>query len=420
MTDFQPEIFLENLFKAGLAAADPRVVLPRYLPDPPKKGRTIVIGAGKAGGAMAKAVEDHWNDELEGLVVTRYDYSLPTERIKVIEAAHPVPDEAGQQAAIDIRRMVEGLSEDDLVLCLISGGGSALLSAPAPCLSAEEKRALTKKLLKSGATIHEINIVRKHLSLIKGGQLGKAAAPARLHTLLVSDVSGDDPDVIASGPTLPDPSTQAQALAIIEKYRIGITDEIRAYLSDPANETPKPGDAYLESGTVEIIAKARDSLEAAAKYARAQGVEPIILGDAIEGEARAVGAAQVREVLQHKGDRPVVFLSGGETTVTVTGNGRGGRNSEYLLGAVIEAAGQEGLYGLACDTDGIDGMEDNAGAIFTPDIWAQAQQKGLDPATFLHNNDAYSVFEAMGGLIKTGPTFTNVNDFRALLLTGRT
>ncbi len=406
-----PVIFLNDLFKAGLEAADPLKVVPPHLPPLPK-GRIIVIGAGKASAAMAKAVEESWPDaEIEGLVVTQHRYAVPTEKIEIIEAAHPVPDDAGEQACTRILQMVESLSEDDLVLCLISGGGSALLSMPAPCLSSEEKREINKALLKSGATIHEMNSVRKHLSAVKGGRLALAAQPAKIVTLIISDVPGDDPSTVASGPTLPDATTQDEALAVIDKYNVAVSDDVRAWLSDPENETPD-----FEPGETKIVARAQDALFAAASFASSQGVEPIILGDDIEGEARKVGDDHVQEAFHCLNKSPVILISGGETTVTIKGNGKGGRNTEYLLAATIAGLGHKQIYGIACDTDGIDGSEDNAGALFTPNTLAQAKKKDIDPAVYLNNNDAYSFFEATGDLIITGPTFTNVNDFRAILV----
>lgn len=412
----EPAEFLHDLFVIGLAAADPLRVVPPHLPAPPK-GRTIVIGAGKAAAAMAKAVEDHWpNEAMSGLMVTRYDYGQPTRKIEVLEAAHPVPDEAGEQACQLIFKQLEGLTKDDLVLALMSGGGSALLSAPAPCLGSTEKRALNKALLKSGATIHEMNCVRKHLSAVKGGQLALAATPAQLITLVISDVPGDDPRTVASGPTLPDPTTQAQALAIIDRYQIPVSETVRAWLNDPANETPKPENPAFTEHQVKVIARAADALAAAADFATKSGVTPLILGDDIEGEAQIVGQEHTAKAIRMAAMAPCILLSGGETTVTVKGSGKGGRNAEYLLAAMIAAAGNPRIYGLACDTDGIDGSEDNAGAVFTPAMWAQAQAQGLDPQAYLDNNDAYSFFAALGGLVVTGPTCTNVNDFRAILV----
>ena len=408
--DISPQAFLRGLFDAGLAAANPLEIMPAYLPKPPK-GRCIVIGAGKAAASMARAVEDNWQGDIEGVVVTRYGYGMPTKRIKVIEAAHPVPDAAGEQAAKEIFKMLEGLTANDLVIALISGGGSALLCAPASCLSADEKRGINKALLRSGANIHEMNAVRKHLSSVKGGRLGLAALPARLETYVISDVPGDAAYTVASGPTLPDPTTLEQALSVIKRYNIPVSDAVMAYLSDPANETPKPDDARFAANKAALIGRCKESLEAAARYAEAHGVKAVIIGDAVEGEARIVGAEHARMALAQAGKGPTVFLSGGETTVTVKGNGRGGRNTEYLLAAALAANADKRIYGLACDTDGIDGSEDNAGAFFTPDTLAAHQ----GAQSYLDNNDAYSFFEKTGSLIVTGPTCTNVNDFRALL-----
>lgn len=411
-----PAEFLRDLFMVGLAAADPLKTVPPHLPPPPE-GRTIVIGAGKAAAAMARAVEDNWpNDRIEGLVVTRYDYGQPTQKIEVLEAAHPVPDESSEQACQRIFKKLENLTENDLVLALMSGGGSALLSAPAKCLSSAEKRALNKALLKSGATIHEMNCVRKHLSAVKGGRLALAALPAQLVTLVVSDVPGDDPRTVASGPTLPDPTTQEQALAIIERYQIPVSAAVKAWLQEPAHETPKPGNPDFASHATKVISSAKDTLAAAADFATKAGVTPLILGEDIEGEARAVGQEHMSKALRLAEMAPCLLLSGGETTVTVKGDGKGGRNAEYLLASMIAAQGHPGIYGLACDTDGIDGSENNAGAFFTPAMWQAAQSLGLDAQAYLDNNDAYSFFEKIDGLIVTGPTCTNVNDFRAILV----
>jgi hydroxypyruvate reductase len=414
-----PEKFLYDLFQAGLAVVDPLKITAQYLPETLPKSRVIVIGAGKASAMMAHAVEKAWpHIALEGLVVTRYDYGVPTEKIRVIEAAHPVPDDAGQRACHEMLQVINGLSADDLVIALISGGGSALLSLPAPCLSSDEKRALNRVLLNCGATIHEINCLRKHLSKIKGGQLALAAAPAKVLTLLISDIPGDDPCTIASGPTLPDPTTHAQARAVIEKYKIEISDDMRAFLQDPANETPKPDHPAFHGHEAKIIARAQDALEAAAQFADAHKIKPVILGDDIEGEARHVAKAHIELAFGYldAGKGGHVLISGGETTVTIKGNGKGGRNTEYLLAAMIAADGRQGIFGIACDTDGIDGSENNAGAFFTPDTMEKSRALGLDASAFLENNDAYNFFEAVGGLIVTGPTYTNVNDFRALLV----
>ncbi|MBS0442028.1 MAG: glycerate kinase [Proteobacteria bacterium] len=423
-----PRGFLRALYDAAVARALPGENTAVWLPPPPE-GRTVVIGAGKAGGAMAQAVDALWPEDapLSGLVVTRYDHVPPAYkarpgRIEVVEAAHPVPDEAGRRAAQRIAQLAQGLTADDLVLCLISGGGSALLSLPAPGISLEEKQAINKALLKSGAAIDEMNCVRKHLSAIKGGRLATNCAPARVVTLLISDVPGDAPEVIASGPTVPDSTTCADALAILTRYGIAIPPAARAGLESGAFESPKPGDARFKGHQVHMIATPRQSLEAAAAMARAAGITPYILSDEIEGESREVGkvhAALARSVA-HAGTpfaKPCVILSGGETTVTVKSKGgRGGRATEFLLGCAIALQGQPGVHVLAADTDGIDGVEDNAGAIVTPDTLARARTQGMKAQEFLDANNAYGFFAPLGDLVVPGPTFTNVNDFRALLV----
>jgi glycerate 2-kinase len=415
-----PESFLKSLLASALAAADPLKVVPPHLPAPPK-GRTIVVGAGKAAAAMAKAVEDHWPGPLEGLVVTRYDHGLPCSRIEVVEAAHPVPDAAGRAAAARILQRVQGLTSDDLVLVLISGGGSALLTLPGPGLTLEDKQATVRALLKSGATIGEMNTVRKHLSAIKGGRLGIAAAPARLVTLAISDVPGDHLSVIASGPTVPDTSSFADARAVLAKYDIVPSEPVRRFLAEAREETPKPGDPRLAHASAVLVARPQDSLLAAAKTAESSGVTPLILGDALEGEAREVGQvmAGIAQSVRRHGhplQPPAVLLSGGETTVTVHGNGRGGRNLEFLLSLAIALDGAERVYALAADTDGIDGTEDNAGAFLDAQTLDRVRAEGLDPKDRLRDNDAWSVFAAAGSLIRTGPTRTNVNDFRAIFI----
>jgi hydroxypyruvate reductase len=415
-----PREFLRSLFDAALAAADPARCVAPHLPAPPK-GRTIVLGAGKAAAKMARAVEDHWPRPLSGLVVTRYGHGVPCDRIEVVEAAHPVPDAAGQRAATRILEMAQGLSADDLVLCLISGGGSALLALPAQGLSLDDKRAVNRALLRSGANIGEMNCVRKHLSAIKGGRLAAAAAPARLVSLLISDVPGDDPAVIASGPTVPDPTTFADALAVLTKYSIEEPAAVIAHLRNAEDETPKPGDARLARIETKIVARPQDALEAAAALAMKAGVDPIILGDSIEGEAREVAmvhagiARQVRRYGQ-PARAPAVLLSGGETTVTVRGQGRGGRNAEFLLALAVALQGEPGIHAVAGDTDGIDGTEDNAGALLDPTSLARAAARGIDAKRALAGNDGYGFFAALGDLIVTGPTRTNVNDFRAILI----
>ena len=421
MSDSDPGALLRRLFDAALAAADPAKAVPPCLPDPPK-GRTLVVGAGKAAGAMARAVEDHWKGELTGLVVTRYGHAVTCDRIEVVEAAHPVPDQAGLDAARRILEMVQGLGPDDLVLCLISGGGSALLSLPAPGITLEQKQAVNKALLRSGAAIDEMNCLRKHLSAIKGGRLAAAAAPAKLVSLLISDVPGDDPAVIASGPTVADPTSFADALAILDKYGIDAPAAVRAHLEKAAEETPKPGDPRLAHCETRMIARPQDSLEAAAAVARAAGVTPVILGDSLEGEAREVAqvmAGIARQVARfgQPAAAPCVLLSGGETTVTLRGRGRGGRNAEFLLALTVALEGAPGIHAIACDTDGIDGSEDNAGALCGPDSLKRAAAARLDAKALLADNDGYGFFSGLGDLVVTGPTLTNVNDFRAVLVT---
>lgn len=410
------------MFQAAVDAALPEKCVPPHLPAAPR-GRTIVVGAGKASGAMAKAVEDHWPGALEGLVVTRYGHGAPCRRIEIVEASHPVPDAAGQEAARRILSMVSGLSADDLVLCLISGGGSALLALPADGITLADKQVINKALLKSGATIAEMNCVRKHLSAVKGGRLAAAAAPARVVSLMISDVPGDDPAVIASGPTVADPTTSAEALAILEKYAIAVPANVRAHLVSPAAETLKPGDARLAGVSNVMIATPQMSLEAAASLAREAGVMPLVLANDIEGEARDVGfvhAAIARQVHRfgQPAPAPCALISGGETTVTLRGTGLGGRNTEFLLALAVALDGHPGIYGLAADTDGIDGSEDNAGAIITPDTLARAENLGVSAKAMLANNDPYSFFSAIGDLVETGPTLTNVNDFRAVVVLG--
>lgn len=433
----QPRAFLECLFNAAVTRALPLQNIARFLPTPPTRqsgGRTIVLGAGKAGGSMAQAVEALWpvDAPLEGLVVTRYHHIPPRpaglpQRIEIVEAAHPVPDAAGMAAAGRMLSMVQGLSPDDLVLCLISGGGSALLSLPADGLTLEDKQRINHDLLNSGANIGEMNCVRKHLSRIKGGRLAAACAPARVVTLAISDVPGDEPSVIASGPTVPDATTCADALAILRRYAIDVPPAVRVSLENDALETPKPGAAAFLGHEVHLTATPQQSLEAAAELARAAGLATYILSDAMEGESREVGKvhAALARAVALRGQpfaRPCVILSGGETTVTIrkqvegTSRGRGGRAGEFCMGLALALQGQGGVYALAADTDGIDGIEDNAGAYVAPDTCQRALAAGMKLDNFLDRNDAYGYFDRLGDLVVTGPTHTNVNDFRVLLI----
>ncbi|PKU21427.1 glycerate kinase type-2 family protein [Telmatospirillum siberiense] len=415
-----PRDLLRQMFDAAVAAAQPSHAIPHHLPKPPK-GRMVVIGAGKASAAMARVVEDNWPGPLSGLVVTRYGYGVPCQRIEIVEAAHPVPDAAGLAAAQRIYDLAAGLTADDLVLCLISGGGSALLALPHPDLTLEDKQAVNKALLASGATITEMNCVRRHLSAIKGGRLAAACHPAKVVTLLISDVPGDNPSDIASGPTVGDATSCADALAIIRRYGIEVPPKVLAVLESGRGETIKPEDPRLAGIDTRIIAAPQLALEAAAAIAEKAGIKTHILGDSLEGEARDVGKAMAGIALQvaRRGqpfETPCILLSGGETTVTVRGKGRGGRNVEFLLSLGIALDGQPGVYALAADTDGVDGMEDIAGALFAPDTLARAWAKGIKPKDALADNDGHGFFEALGDQLITGPTLTNVNDFRAILI----
>ena len=423
MKDADARALLRALFDAALAAARPATCLAPYIDAlRPPRGRTIVVGAGKASAAMARAVEDRWPHALEGLVVTRYGYGEACKRIEIVEAAHPVPDEKGIAAAGRILQRVQGHTADDLVLCLVSGGASALLAAPAPGLTLADKQAVNRALLKSGANIVEMNTVRKHLSAIKGGRLALAAQPARVLSWLISDVPNDDPGVIGSGPTVADRTTFADALAVLAKYRIDPPAAVRTHLEKGAagaiEETPKPGDPRMAQVETVMVATPRHSLDAAAAVARARGLEVVMLGDNLEGEARDLGAAHARLALdlQKRGGKPTVILSGGETTVTVRGKGRGGRNVEYLVAEAIAAAGAPGIWGLAADTDGVDGAEDIAGGVFGPDSLQRARALGRDPQAMLDDNDGHGFFGLLGDSLVTGPTRTNVNDFRATLV----
>ncbi len=411
---------LRAMFDAAVAAAQPAICLPPCLPLPPK-GRTIVIGAGKASAAMARVLEAHWPGPLEGLVVTRYGYEVPCQRIEIVQAAHPVPDAAGQRASGRILKQVRGLAADDLVIALISGGGSSLLVAPGPGLTLADKQAVNTALLRSGATISEMNCVRRHLSAIKGGRLAAACHPARLLTLLISDVPGDAPVDIASGPTVADPSTCADALAIVARYSIGLPPAVRALLESGEGESVKPGNPKLARSETRIITAPQIALEAAAKVARAAGFTPHILSDSLEGEARDIGKAHAGMARQvalrgQPFTPPCVLLSGGETTVTLRGNGRGGRNVEFLLALALALDGLPGVHAIAGDTDGVDGIEEIAGACLSPDTLARAWAQGINPRASLDNNDGHGFFQALGDSVVTGPTLTNVNDFRAILI----
>ena len=412
--------FLETLFRTAIAAAQPALCVPPNLPKP-RVGRLIVIGAGKASAEMARAVEDHWQGTLEGLVVTRYGYAVPCRHIEIVEAAHPVPDQAGEGAARRMLELVGGLTADDTVLCLMSGGGSSLLPLPLAGITLADKQAVNRALLASGASIGEMNCVRRHLSAIKGGRLAAACHPAHVVTLLISDVPGDAPADIASGPTVADATTCADALDIVRRYGIALPPNVRQVLESGLGESIKPGDPRLAWHEVRMVAAPQMALEAAARVAREAGFNTCILGDSIEGEAREVGkvmAGIALGVARHAQPfaAPCILLSGGETTVTVRGDGRGGRNVEFLLAAAIALRGQPGIHGLAGDTDGVDGQEEIAGGYFSPSSLARAFALGLRPQQSLDRNDGHGFFGALGDAVVTGPTLTNVNDFRAILV----
>jgi hydroxypyruvate reductase len=420
----EPRVLLKRLFDAAIASAQPSRCVPAHLPDPRElgRGRLLVVGAGKASAAMARAVEEHWAGEasrLAGLVVTRYGHGVPCRHVEIVEAAHPVPDAAGLAAARRMLRLVQGLGPDDLVLCLISGGGSSLLPLPLPGLTLEHEQAVHRALLKSGVTISEMNCVRRHLSAIKGGRLAAACHPARVLTLLISDVPGDDPTDIASGPTVADPTTCADALAIVRRHGIALPPEAMELLASGRGESIKPGDPLIAGVQTRLIATPQRALEAAAAAARDAGVAAHVLGDAIEGEARDVGTVLAGIALQ-VADRsqpvqpPCVLLSGGESTVTVAGQGRGGRNVEFLLSLGIALKGHPRVHALAGDTDGVDGLEEIAGALLGPDTLSRAWALGIRPRDRLADNDGHGFFEALGDSVVTGPTLTNVNDFRAI------
>ena len=412
---------LEQLFRDAIDVVLPSWCVAPYLPA--AAGSTVVVGAGKAAAAMAKVAAEHYGDTARGLVITRYGHGLGLERVggvDIVEAGHPIPDDTGNAAATHILKLVHECGEDALVVCLLSGGGSALLALPAEGISLADKQAVTHALITSGATIDEINCVRKHLSAVKGGRLAIAAYPAPVVTLAISDVSGDDPSVIASGPTTADPTTFADARDILQKFGIEPPPAVSRHLKVAAVETPKPGDPRLRDGRLHIIAAASQALDAAAQSAEAAGYEPIILGDAIQGEARDVAKTHALLAREHLSrDKPVALLSGGETTVTISGTGGGGPNTEYALALAIALSGTPGIFAIACDTDGIDGSEDNAGAMIFPDTLARAKALGLDPEAHLENNDSYGFFAPLEDLVIPGPTYTNVNDFRAILIDPR-
>ncbi len=412
--------FLCDLYHAAVDAAHPRTRLEPLLP-PERDGKAIVIGAGKAAAAMALEFEKAWRGPVSGLVVTRYGHGEVCRRVKVVEAAHPVPDSAGQDAATAMLKLVEGLTTQDKVFILMSGGGSSLLSLPAPGITLQEKKQINSALLKSGAPIQEINCVRKHLSAIKGGRLALRCQPAETFTYAISDVPGDDPSVIASGPTVADATTSAQALQILERYSVTISESVRRWLESEDSETPKPGCLDASRHHFRLIATPKQSLDAAAQLASSRGITPLVLGDRIEGESSEVakvmaGIAQYILVHDQPLKKPCVILSGGETTVTVGGTGRGGRNTEFLLSLAAQLKGVKGVYALAADTDGIDGSEHNAGAVLMPGTPARAEERNLSLQSYIANNDSFSFFEALGDLVVTGPTRTNVNDFRAIYI----
>lgn len=420
-----PRDYLLESFSVAVRAADPAHIIPQHLPNPPT-GRTLVVGAGKASAAMALAVENAWPAaaQLDGLVVTRYGHKLPTHKIKVIEAGHPLPDENGEQASRQILAAVRALKSDDLLLCLFSGGGSSLLSLPIDGISLQELQEITQQLLRCGASIQEINTVRKHLSVIQGGKLA-AVCKAPILALIISDVTGDEATHVASGPCSPDPTTFSDALAVLDHYNLSVPQTIQQLLlsgkDHQLDETPKPGSPIFTRVENKIIANAHQSLIAAANYFQNLNIAALILGDTVTGESREIAksyAALTKEIHLHPQllKAPIALLSGGETTVTITGKGRGGRNSEFLLSLLIELGGMKDIYALACDTDGIDGTENNAGALMTPDSFIRAQELGLNAASFLTDNDAYTFFQHLNDVVITGPTYTNVNDYRVILV----
>jgi len=420
IASFDPSVILKDLFFEAITAANPEKCLPHNLPLQPR-GKTLVVGAGKASGMMAKVVEEQWNSEISGLVITPYGYGVNCNRIEIIEGGHPLPDSAGLRAARRIYQLVQKLDPHSTIIALFSGGGSSLLTMPANNITLAEKREVNLSLLRSGATIKEINCVRKHLSKIKGGQLAKVARCTRIITLAISDVAGNDLSAIASGPTVPDNSTYRDARQILHNYKVKLPKAVSEYLEAAEEETPKLGDPIFDNNEIHIIATPSESLSAAAKLGKKLGFTVFSLGDKIEGEAHIVGKKHAQLALTCKiGQGPVappcILLSGGETTVTVNGQGCGGPNTEYLMGLMFELQGAHGIYSIACDTDGIDGTKDNAGALVFPDTLTRAEKLNIDPRVFLERNDSFSFFSKLGDLVYTGPTFTNVNDFRALVI----
>jgi len=416
----EPRTILREMFDAAIQAARPEACIPPHLPAPPR-GRTIVIGAGKASAAMAQALEAHWPGELSGLVVTRYGYAVPCQRIEIVEAAHPVPDQAGLTAARRMLERIGGLTADDLVICLMSGGASSLLPLPAAGLDLAAKQQINRELLRCGATIGEMNCLRRHLSAIKGGRLAAACHPARVVNLLISDVPGDRPTDIGSGPTVPDPSSCAEALEIVDRYRIALPAPARHLLESGEGESVKPGDERVAGVETHLVATPQMALLAAAGVAARHGIKPVVLGDSLEGEAREVGITMAGIAMQvsrhHQPSRPpCVLLSGGETTVTLRGDGRGGRNVEFLLSLAIALQAQAGTWALAGDTDGVDGAEEIAGALIGPDTLSRAWAAGINPRAALEANDGHGFFASLGDSVVTGPTLTNVNDFRAVMV----
>jgi hydroxypyruvate reductase len=410
-----PREFLLRTFRAAVEEAQPKLCLPQFLPDNPK-GKIVVVGAGKASAAMAAVAEEHYASEISGLVITRYGYAVDCRNIEIVEAGHPIPNIDGHNATLRMLQNLTDLSKDDLVLCLLSGGGSSLLTLPAEGLSLENKQYINEILIRSGASVREINIVRKHLSQIKGGRLAQVCMPAKLVTLVISDVVGDDLSAIASGPTVPDPSTYDDAIAVVNKYDLELPESAMKILNEGLYETLKPGNKIFDKNTVEIVTNGKNSLDAAAHLAAAAGIKPIMLNDYVDGEARDIGKKIAGVAVSHKFQAPCLLLSGGELTVNMKGSGKGGPNTEFLVALAMELKGVEGIFAIACDTDGIDGSGDNAGAMIAPDTLSRARVLGLDPIDTLVRNDSYSFFNTLGDLVISGPTYTNVNDFRAIMI----